>query len=187
MKLPTTQSSNGGNNNTISAVTSSKPTSTFNICDILELNSKKKKNSKNLKEDHERTQINEQEEEEEIEKKENLSGESEENLNDSMDEEINSKRKCSSASPASQNGEEESSQDLKILSRREKLRKHSRSEENSQLHQNSLLSDTIHQYPHLFQNHPAMRPWFTSNGKLQPFSQNFYHKKQLIEHIKSEK
>jgi hypothetical protein len=29
-----------------------------------------------------------------------------------------------------------------------------------------LLNETLHQYPHLFQNHPAMRPWFNSSGKL---------------------
>jgi hypothetical protein len=29
-----------------------------------------------------------------------------------------------------------------------------------------MLNDTIHQYSsHLFQNHPAMRPWFNSNGE----------------------
>lgn len=162
MKLPSTQSSNS----TINAVTSTKPTSTFNICDILELNNKKK----NLKDDHESTH----EEEDEIhEKKENLSGESEENLNDSMDEEINSKRKLlksPSASPASHNEHEESSQDSNRKVSIKKSRKHSKCEENpQQQHQSqnsSLLSDTIHQYPHLFQNHPAMRPWFSSNGKF---------------------
>lgn len=163
MKLPSTQSSNISTIN--ASVTSTKPTSTFNICDILELNNKKK----NLKDDHDSTL----EEEEEIheEKKENLSGESEENLNDSMEEEINSKRKLiksPSASPASQNEHEESSQDSSQKLSTKKSRKHSRSDENPQ--NSSLLSDTIHQYPHLFQNHPAMRPWFSSNGKFQPFS-----------------
>lgn len=176
MKLPSTQSANGSS--TISAVTSTKPTSTFNICDILELNSKKK----NLKEGHEVQAHAESCDEEEIhdEKKENLSGESEENLNDSLDEEnaeSNSKRKLlksSSASPASQ---EESSQESPQKLPTKKSRKHSRSDESPQ-QPNSLLSDTLHQYPHLFQNHPAMRPWFSSNGK-QPFP------KYLIEHIKS--
>lgn len=144
MKMPTTASN--------TSVTSSKPTSTFNICDILDLNKKKSK-IEEIKVDQD-VEHEDEEEEEENEKKENLSDFS----TSSVDEENVTKRKI--RSPASQANE--SSQE----SRKEK--KTRRSSQNQP--QTSLLSDTLHQYPHLFQNHPAMRPWFSSNGEFQPFS-----------------
>lgn len=161
MKMPATASS---------AVTSSKPTSTFNICDILDLNNKKK--SKDIQQEeikadpHEQEEENDEEEEEENEKKENLSDFS----SSSVDEENASKRKI--RSPASQGTDSE------ISVRKEKK---SRRSSQSQPQTSSFLSDTLHQYPHLFQNHPAMRPWFSSNGEFQPFSLPFH---ALIEHIK---
>jgi hypothetical protein len=126
--------------------------------------------------------------------KENLSSESEENLhlNDSEQQEKNvenvMKRKLS-PSPTSQNNdteshngdEEDSSQDSHRENRHNKLKmkhmKHSKRSESDQIpsfnvlgtanHHQQLLSDTIHQYSsHLFQNHPAMRPWFNPNGKF---------------------
>ena len=164
MKMPATASA---------AVTSSKPTSTFNICDILDLNNKKKSKDIQQEEDEIKADTHEQEEEhddeeeeEEIEKKENLS----DFFSSSVDEENATKRKI--RSPASQANDSQ-----------ESLRKEKKSRRSSpsQPQTSSLLSDTLHQYPHLFQNHPAMRPWFSSNGEFQPFSLPLH---ALIEHIK---
>ena len=163
MKMPATASA---------AVTSSKPTSTFNICDILDLNNKKKSKDIQQEEDeikadpHEQEEENDEEEEEENDKKENLSDFS----SSSVDEENATKRKI--RSPASQANDSQESP------RKEKK---SRRSSPSQPQTSSLLSDTLHQYPHLFQNHPAMRPWFSSNGEFQPFSLPLH---ALIEHIK---
>lgn len=133
--------------------TSTKPTSGFHICDILELNKDKKPMKK--QENHKIIDA-------EVEmKRENLNGEN---------DEISSKRKHS-PSPTSPMRDQpsplESSRDVKDLKR---LKKHLRhDEERSTIegghHQQQLLNETLHQYPHLFQNHPAMRPWFNSNGK----------------------
>lgn len=172
-----------------------KPTSGFHICDILELN-KDKKDEKQPKDNEIRRddEIDENCDEDDVEvQKENLSSESEENLlNESEQHVENVMKRKHSPSPTSQNNdaqshngdEEESSQDSHRLNRSNKLKmkhmKHSRRNESEELpkfsnsghtatanHHQQLLSDTIHQYSsHLFQNHPAMRPWFNPNGKF---------------------
>lgn len=155
--MPATASANN-------AVTSTKPTSTFNICDILDLNKKKSKDiqEQEIKADpHDQEHDDDEgEEEEDCEKKENLSDFS----SSSVDEENEKKRKI--RSPASHTNE--SSQES-----RKEVSKKSRRNSQNQPQTSSLLSDTLHQYPHLFQNHPAMRPWFSSNGEFQPFSLHF--------------
>ena len=190
-----------------------KPSSGFHICDILELNKDKNKDeqkqSKNQHEIKRDVEIDENcdndndddDDDNHDVQKENLSSESDENnlLNESItvDQQHtaeNVMKRRHSLSPTSQNNdtesqhgdEEESSQDSNHrLSRHNKLKmkhiKHSKrneSEDNQQFnslghagtaanHHQQLLSDTIHQYSsHLFQNHPAMRPWFNPNGKF---------------------
>lgn len=159
------------------SMTSSKPTSTFNICDILDLN---KKNSKKDSDDDDVIKIDHQDKienhsgDEEIlddEKPENLSDKSEENINGlSEDEPENEENKIKMHSHSESSASHtESSQDSPLKEMNKKSRKYSKSENNStQNHQTttSLLSETLHQYPHLFQNHPAMRPWFNTNGKF---------------------
>lgn len=148
--------------------TSTKPTSGFHICDILELNKEKqqKKQQEDSKLDDEKSKIDE---DDEIEmKKENLSCESDDVRNESS---IKRKHSPSPTSPITRESQSprESSHDAKDL---KKSKKHSRHENDdrpsfdasSGHHQ--LLNETIHQYPHLFQNHPAMRPWFNSNGEF---------------------
>lgn len=150
--------------------TSTKPTSGFHICDILELN--KDQQEKNDKESHQeddvKSKIDENCDDEDVEvKRENLS----------YDENVTVNRssvKSLSQSPASPSTVRETKspietpQDVRDL---KKLKKHlKRDEERLKLDSSSghhqLLSETIHQYPHLFQNHPAMRPWFNSNGRF---------------------
>jgi hypothetical protein len=123
--------------------------------------------------------------------KENLSSESEENLLNESEHVENIMKRKHSLSPTSQNNdneshnedEEESSQDSH-RGNKSKLKmkhtKHSKRNDNVEIpqfnnlghsasanHHQQLLSDTIHQYSsHLFQNHPAMRPWFNPNGKF---------------------
>lgn len=149
--------------------TSTKPTSGFHICDILELN--KDQQQKNKNDDEVKSKIDENCDEDELEvKTENLSCESDENV---MIKKSANKLSQSSASPTIEQEPKsplEITQDIKDL---KKLKKHlKRDEERSKLEASSghhqLLSETIHQYPHLFQNHPAMRPWFNSNGKFHP-------------------
>jgi hypothetical protein len=169
IKMPSTTTTNGKIN---SSVTSSKPTSTFNICDILDLN--KKKGSKKDSDDFiKKDLVDEQEEEEEEdivdeEKPENLSDGSEEIINSLSEDENESKIKMQSElSPSRTESPQDSPKEVN-----KKARKDSKSDNNPSQHHpaTSLLSDTLHQYPHLFQNHPAMRPWFSSNGKFLPFS-----------------
>lgn len=145
--------------------TSTKPTSGFHICDILELN----KDQKARKDDSENeVKVDENCNSDEVRdlKKENLSSEGEDK--DSSD--VKNRIETSPVSPAS-------SRDSKSpIEPPRKTKKQSRQEDvksalgASTEHQ--LLSETIHQYPHLFQNHPAMRPWFNSNGKLQNLTRN---------------
>lgn len=155
--------------------TSTKPTSGFHICDILELNKdqQEQKNENDSNQDDDvKSKVDEICDDDELDvKRENLSCESDENLMGNR-----SSVKNLSKSPASPTIARESKspietpQETKDL---KKLKKHlKRDEERSKLEASSghhqLLSETIHQYPHLFQNHPAMRPWFNSNGKFRP-------------------
>jgi 2,3-bisphosphoglycerate-independent phosphoglycerate mutase len=182
--MPTTAASGKIN----ASVTSSKPTSTFNICDILDLNKKKSKKDSDdvIKKDHDR--IIEFGEVVDDDKPENLNDESDEIINGLSEDETEnvSKIKIKSQSSRSESSAShtESSQDSPPKEINKKTRKHSKSEENPMQHHQtaSLLSDTLHQYPHLFQNHPAIRPWFSSNGKFSAiFLKNFH---ALIKHIK---
>ena len=143
--------------------TSTKPTSGFHICDILELNKdQKQKNEVETKKNEDKSKADEDDEEIEL-KRENLSCESEENLT--------AKSSNLSPSPTSPNITRESKSSLESPEDSTKFKKHlKRDDERPPMDASSghhqLLSDTLHQYPHLFQNHPAMRPWFNSNGKL---------------------
>jgi hypothetical protein len=168
-----------------------KPTSGFHICDILELNKDKKdeKQPQEIKRDDEIDENCDEDDDLEVQK-ENLSSESEENLLNESEHVENIMKRKHSLSPTSQNNEndshhedEESSQDSQ---RENKLKlkmkhiKHNKRNENAEVpqfnnsghsastnHHQQLLSDTIHQYSsHIFQNHPAMRPWFNPNGKF---------------------
>lgn len=149
--------------------TSTKPTSGFHICDILELNKEKqqKKQQLELQENDERSKTNEQGD---IEmKKENLSCESDDTRTETS---VKRKHSPSPTSPITTDSHSprETSIDVKDL---KKLKKHPRHDIDDRSSfavsagHHQLLNETIHQYPHLFQNHPAMRPWFNSNGKLQ--------------------
>ncbi|CAG9807839.1 unnamed protein product [Chironomus riparius] len=132
--------------------------------------------------------------------KENLSIESEENLLNESEHVENVMKRKHSLSPTSQNndneshnGDEESSRDSH-RENKSKLKmkhiKHNKRNENVEIpqynslghsvstnHHQQLLSDTIHQYSnHIFQNHPAMRPWFNPNV----FHQHNHHQQQSI-------
>lgn len=142
--------------------TSTKPTSGFHICDILELNKEKqqKEQDQSLQDDEEKSKVDENCDDEELElKRENLSCESDENQNE------NSIKRKHSPSPASPTIRRESSSpvdDLKKMKKQSKLNE----ERHIEADRHQLLSETIHQYPHLFQNHPAMRPWFNPTRKF---------------------
>lgn len=140
--------------------TSTKPTSGFHICDILELN----KDKKLRKDDIGEGKVDENCDPDDVKdmKKEILSceGEDKNSISD-----IKNSIETSPASPASSRDSKSPSEPPR------KTKKQSRHEDvKSALgatSEHQLLSETIHQYPHLFQNHPAMRPWFNSNGKFQ--------------------
>jgi hypothetical protein len=154
--------------------TSTKPTSGFHICDILELNKdnhQKKQQSEEKLEEDEKSRADENCDDDEVEmKRENLSSESDENLAKNE----NCIKRKHSPSPTSPTRE---SQSPRLTSREIKNSKKQQKHETSDHHQ--LLTETIHQYPHLFQNHPAMRPWFNSNGK-------FHSNAMLVSIIKME-
>lgn len=194
-----------------------KPSSGFHICDILELNKDKSKDEKKPQDDENVIRRADEEIDENCDEyddvdvqKENLSSESEENLLNESDPQhaekalMMMKRKHSPSPTSQQNDteshsdgdEQESSQDSHRADRNNKLinnnnnnnssnkmkhMKHSKRSENEEIpsfnglghaataanHHQQLLSDTLHQYSsHLFQNHPAMRPWFNPNGKF---------------------
>lgn len=154
--------------------TSTKPTSGFHICDILELN-KDQKQKKDLdnKNNDEKSKADDDDDEIEM-KREHLSCESEENLT--------AKSSNLSPSPTSPtNITRESKSSIESAEDSIHFMKHmKRDEERPSLETTSghhqLLSDTLHQYPHLFQNHPAMRPWFNSNGKLSQIRNSLVNK-----------
>jgi hypothetical protein len=134
--------------------TTTKTSSGFHICDILELNKDKQQQQKNKKSSEKDDDIDD-------EKKENCE-------NEDVDDEIkvdNDNSEChqnNSSSPSSpQNESQSSSDEVRTPTKHDKSTDFNSS--NHSHHQ--LLNDTIHQYPHLFHNHPAMRPWFNSNGK----------------------
>ncbi|XP_070494036.1 homeobox protein vnd-like [Chironomus tepperi] len=132
--------------------------------------------------------------------KENLSSESEENLLNESEHVENIMKRKHSLSPTSQNNENESHNEDEESSRdshrenKSKLKmkhtKHSKRNDNVEIpqfnssghsvsvnHHQQLLSDTIHQYSsHIFQNHPAMRPWFNPNV----FHQHNHHQQPSI-------
>lgn len=148
--------------------TSTKPTSGFHICDILELNKdkqqKKRDESPREDDDEEKSKLDENCDDDKIDlKRENLSCESDENLMKS------DKRKHSPSPTTSPTIARDSSLEFTKESRKSKKQlKHDddRSSFDSISGHQQLLNETLHQYPHLFQNHPAMRPWFNSNGKF---------------------
>ncbi|CRL07737.1 CLUMA_CG020691, isoform A [Clunio marinus] len=147
--------------------TSTKPTSGFHICDILELNKDKREKK-----------VDDENCDEGIEmKKENLSNQSEEHERD----ENCVKRKHSPSPSSLTTRESQSPQDIKDG---KKSKKHLRHEEDHRTtyeatsgHQ--LLNETLHQYPHLFHNHPAMRPWFNSNAQTFELERRFRQQRYL--------
>lgn len=158
--------------------TSNRTTSGFHICDILELNKDKKKDEEESVESK-NEEVNE--ENCEILKKELIKSQTNTEECDldvcsenSKDEQI-VKRKLS---PPSTPPAKIEAKDIKKLKKQDKTndKEDPRSQFNTQSHHH-LISDTIHQYPHLFQN-PAMRPYFCNNlnGKNHHFN---YH---LIDH-----
>lgn len=138
--------------------TSTKPTSGFHICDILELNKEKQSTNDEELLIQDKSKSDENCDEEIDLKKENLSSESEE-----LDVDEKSVKRRHSPSPLEPLSPSGSTQDSKDIRRMKKHKDESLSFESSGAGHH-LLSDTIHQYPHLFQN-PAMRPWFNSSGK----------------------
>lgn len=154
--------------------TSTKPTSGFHICDILELNKEKqqKKQEETRREEEETLRVDENDDEDELEMKtENLSRESDEIVSKNE----NCAKRKHSPSPTSPMRESqsplESPQAVKDLKKLKKHLKHDneKSSFDATSGHHQLLNETLHQYPHLFQNHPAMRPWFNSNGELRNF------------------
>ena len=144
--------------------TSTKPTSGFHISDILDLNNKEKQQKKSeINESDEKLSKTDDEICDEIDvelKTENLSCESDENLTETCKRRHNESPSVDSESPRDE-------KDLKKVKKSSKQDDERKSSTNtSPGHHHQLLSETIHQYPHLFQNHPAMRPWFNSNGEL---------------------
>lgn len=120
---------------------STKPTSGFHICDILELNKEQHQKSR----DEDKAKADEACDEDEL-KRENLSCESDENGNESA-----AKRKHSPSPSITRD-----SQSPTELAEPKKPKKLDAPADHHQL---------LSQYPHLFQNHPAMRPWFNSSRK----------------------
>jgi hypothetical protein len=144
--------------------TSTKPTSGFHICDILELNKDKQSTDENDNDERlvrDKSKSDENCDEEIDLKKENLSSESDEL---DVDEKSIIKRRHSPSPTTAPQSPTGSSQDSKDLRRMKKQKDESSSFESSGGAGHHLLNDTIHQYPHLFQN-PAMRPWFNTSGK----------------------
>jgi hypothetical protein len=148
--------------------TSTKPTSGFHICDILELNKEKHQKSREEKAEavEDKSKSDDKCEEDDVELKvENSSYESDENQNETP---IKRKHTPQPSSPSIRRESTiESPQDLKDSRKGKKHSKHAddRTLTDAQSDRHQLLSDTLHQYPQLFQNHPAMRPWFNSNRK----------------------
>ena len=156
MKLPT---SNG------------RTTSGFHICDILELNKDKQKDVKESIEPEEIIEENC-----EILKKQLIKSQNntepcdlEISSENSKDEHLVKRKLSPPSSPSLSPSLTPSSllkieaKDIKKLKKQDKTndKEDPRSQFNTQSHHH-LITDTIHQYPHLFQN-PAMRPYFCNN------------------------
>jgi hypothetical protein len=77
--------------------------------------------------------------------------------------------------------------DLKKLKKQSRLENEERIAFDVSSGHHQLLNETMHQYPHLFQNHPAMRPWFNSNGEFKNQMQNSFASliKMELEPLKS--
>ncbi|CAO1419892.1 unnamed protein product [Diamesa serratosioi] len=159
--------------------TSNRTTSGFHICDILELNKDNKQNKDEVESKEESEEI--VEENCEILKKELIKSQ---NNTEECDLEIGSenskdehlvKRKLSPPtspslpSPSSSPAKIEA-KDIKKLKKQDKTndKEDPKSQFNTQSQHHHLITDTIHQYPHLFQN-PAMRPYFCNNINAQTF------------------
>lgn len=141
---------------------STKPTSGFHISDILELNKEKHQKKVEVEKTEEKSSKDDANcDEADVElKAENLSCESDEIVTESCN-----KRKLETSPTI--NRESLPPPDEKELKRSKRNLKQE-DEERASLSNYQLLSETMHQYPHLFQNHPAMRqPWLSSNGKLR--------------------
>ena len=173
-----------------------KPTSGFHICDILELNKEKhqKKQQETTKNDEEeKSKVDENcdnDGNEDLElKRENLSCESDESVtkNESI---VKRKLSQSPTSPIERNSQSphETSEDIKDLRKSRKSQRQADDERESietSAGHHHLLNETIHQYPHLFQNHPAMRPWFNSNGKNRKSISRLRHQHETRKSLKS--
>jgi hypothetical protein len=168
--------------------TSTKPTSGFHICDILELNKEKqnKKHQEHSKDEDEKSKVDD---DDEIEmKKENLSSGSDETR---IENSTKRKHSPSPTSPITRDSQSprDLSDHVKDLKKPKKHPRHDNEDRpsfDSSAGHHQLLNDTIHQYPHLFQNHPAMRPWFNSNGEfITPFEPHLRHSKWISMPVRS--
>lgn len=150
--------------------TSTKPTSGFHISDILELNKEKNQKKPENEKTEEKSTDDANCDEVDVElKTENLSCESDENVAESCN-----KRKLESSPTISRESSPREEKELKKSKRSLKQE----GDDRPPLSNYQLLSETMHQYPHLFQNHPAMRqPWMSSNGKLRNVIKILFHKK----------
>lgn len=142
--------------------TSTKPTSGFHISDILELNKdkhQKKPDVEKIEEKPSKDDANCDEVDVEL-KTENLSCESDENVAENCN-----KRKLET-SPSINRGSVSPRDEKELKKSKRNLKQEE--DDRASLSNYQLLSETMHQYPHLFQNHPAIRqPWMNSNGKLR--------------------
>lgn len=162
--------------------TSNRTTSGFHICDILELNKDKQKDEEEENVESKSEEINE--ENCEILKKELIKSQKNPEECDleicsenSKDEQI-VKRKLSPSPSSSPPPAKIEAKDIKKLKKHDKThdKEDPRSQFNTQSHHH-LITDTIHQYPHLFQN-PAMRPYFCNNLNGKNHHLNYH----LIDH-----
>lgn len=132
--------------------TTTKTSSGFHICDILELNKDKQQK---------KDRAIESEDADEEEQQKNCE------ISDKIERSSRKHRRTSS--PASQHEISTESQSSEETSSPIKHQKEDLDSSSNQQHHQHLLSETMHQYPQLFHNHPAMRPWFNHNGEFLSF------------------
>jgi hypothetical protein len=134
--------------------TTTKTSSGFHICDILELNKEKqpKKDRSGSAIDDVKSIESEEADEDELKKCEKS--------------ERSSRKHRRTSSPTSQHEISTESQSSEETRSPAKHQKDDLDSSTNHQHHQHLLSETMHQYPQLFHNHPAMRPWFNHNGEF---------------------
>lgn len=134
--------------------TTTKTSSGFHICDILELNKEKQQKKdrgsaidvKSIEsEDVDEDELKDSEKSDKIER---------------------SRKHRRTSSPSSQHEISTESQSSDETRSPAKHQKDDLDSSTNHQHHQHLLSETMHQYPQLFHNHPAMRPWFNHNGEF---------------------